>query len=64
MLYIGSGKSYTMMGTGSDDPSTKGLIPRICDALFARIKEVNKLTHLPFFTFLYYSLVTLKLLLK
>ena len=32
-----------MMGTGSDDPSTKGLIPRICDALFAKIKEVKTL---------------------
>lgn len=41
---LGSGKSYTMMGTGSDDPATKGLIPRICDALFAKILEVSLAT--------------------
>ncbi|XP_054157934.1 kinesin-like protein KIF13B [Oppia nitens] len=29
----GSGKSYTMMGT----PNDKGLIPRLCDAIFERI---------------------------
>jgi kinesin family protein 13 len=39
--FKGSGKSYTMMGTGSDEQSTKGLIPRICDALFERIKELG-----------------------
>ncbi|XP_038074690.1 kinesin-like protein KIF16B isoform X2 [Patiria miniata] len=31
----GSGKSYTMMG----EPSCKGLIPRICEGLFSRIKK-------------------------
>ncbi|XP_067119902.1 kinesin-like protein KIF16B [Centruroides vittatus] len=30
----GSGKTYTMMGT----PDSEGLIPRICQALFARMK--------------------------
>ena len=39
--FTGSGKSYTMMGTGSDEPATKGLIPRICDGLFARMKDVS-----------------------
>ena len=29
------------MGTGSDEPATKGLIPRICDGLFARMKDVS-----------------------
>jgi len=33
----GSGKSYTMMGT----PSDKGLIPRLCDAIFEKI-ALNK----------------------
>lgn len=31
----GSGKSYTMMGT----PKEKGLIPRLCDAIFERIHQ-------------------------
>jgi Kinesin motor domain len=31
----GSGKSYTMMGT----PDNAGLIPRTCEALFARIRD-------------------------
>ena len=31
--FLGSGKSYTMMGT----EDSKGLIPRLCDELFARI---------------------------
>jgi hypothetical protein len=31
----GSGKSYTMMGT----PDQPGLIPRTCEALFARIRD-------------------------
>lgn len=31
----GSGKSYTMMGT----PEQPGLIPRTCEALFARIRD-------------------------
>lgn len=30
---LGSGKSYTMMGTMQD----KGLIPRLCDQLFVRV---------------------------
>ena len=29
-----------MMGTGADD-SSKGLIPRICDALFENIAKVR-----------------------
>ena len=33
----GSGKSYTMMGS----PNDKGLIPRLCDAIFERI-ALNK----------------------
>ena len=39
---VGSGKSYTMMGAnlGQEDHS-KGLIPRICDALFEKIAEVS-----------------------
>ena len=36
----GSGKSYTMMGT-SQDEKLKGIIPRLCDAMFARIAEVS-----------------------
>ena len=44
LLSLGSGKSYTMMGTGSDEPATKGLIPRICDGLFAKMKEVGGLS--------------------
>lgn len=34
----GSGKSYTMMGSG-DQP---GLIPRLCSALFERTKEEQR----------------------
>lgn len=30
---VGSGKSYTMMGTADQ----KGIIPQLCDALFERI---------------------------
>jgi hypothetical protein len=38
----GSGKSYTMMGTQDD----KGVIPRICQALFDRVDAVCRLpTH-------------------
>ncbi|CAG5122796.1 unnamed protein product, partial [Candidula unifasciata] len=33
----GSGKSYTMMGT----PEQKGIIPRLCDALFEKIALVT-----------------------
>ena len=33
----GSGKSYTMMGA----PGSKGLIPKICDALFEKIAELT-----------------------
>jgi hypothetical protein len=33
----GSGKSYTMMGTSTN----KGLIPRLCEALYAAIDEVS-----------------------
>ncbi|UXI21033.1 hypothetical protein NH340_JMT06976 [Sarcoptes scabiei] len=33
----GSGKSYTMMGTQQE----KGLIPRLCDAIFERIKRLS-----------------------
>ena len=36
----GSGKSYTMMGT-SQDEKLKGIIPRLCDTMFARIAEVS-----------------------
>ncbi|KAK6186957.1 hypothetical protein SNE40_006213 [Patella caerulea] len=34
----GSGKSYTMMGTHEQ----KGIIPRLCDALFENIKTMTK----------------------
>lgn len=38
MIYIsGSGKSYTMMGTMEE----KGIIPRLCDALFDRIAKLE-----------------------
>lgn len=40
VLSSGSGKSYTMMGSLSDD-NTKGIIPRLCDNLFERIAEVS-----------------------
>ena len=36
----GSGKSYTMMGT-SQDEKLKGIIPRLCDSMFATIAEVG-----------------------
>ena len=36
--YVGSGKSYTMMGS-SDNP---GIIPRLCNALFDRIKRLRE----------------------
>ena len=36
----GSGKSFTMMGS-SQDEKLKGIIPRLCDAMFARIAEVG-----------------------
>ncbi len=39
-VFVGSGKSYTMMGSLSDD-DTKGIIPRLCDNLFERIAEVS-----------------------
>eukprot|EP00050_Salpingoeca_kvevrii_P017337 m.64241 g.64241 ORF g.64241 m.64241 type:complete len:1733 (-) comp7505_c0_seq1:232-5430(-) len=39
----GSGKSYTMMGPDDD----KGLIPRLCDSMFAQI-EANSDEHLKF----------------
>lgn len=32
----GSGKTYTMMGSEGDD---RGLIPRICEDMFARMQE-------------------------
>ena len=35
----GSGKSYTMMGTPHSE-TQKGIIPRLCDALFDRIAKV------------------------
>ena len=38
-LCAGSGKSYTMMGSLSDD-ELKGIIPRLCDTLFDKIAEV------------------------
>ena len=34
-IFLGSGKSYTMMGTEDN----KGVIPRLCDTLFERIAE-------------------------
>lgn len=36
LFVLGSGKSYTMMGSAS----SKGLIPKICDSLFERISDV------------------------
>lgn len=38
MLSPGSGKSYTMMGSG-DQP---GLIPRLCSALFERTQTEQR----------------------
>ncbi|KAK0066242.1 kinesin-like protein KIF13A, partial [Biomphalaria pfeifferi] len=37
----GSGKSYTMMGT----PEQKGIIPRLCDALFENIVQITNSSH-------------------
>ncbi|CAL1542431.1 unnamed protein product [Lymnaea stagnalis] len=37
----GSGKSYTMMGT----PEQKGIIPRLCDALFESIAKFTNTNH-------------------
>ncbi|KAH9508381.1 kinesin-like protein kif13a [Bulinus truncatus] len=37
----GSGKSYTMMGT----PEQKGIIPRLCDALFEKIVQITNSSH-------------------
>jgi len=37
IFFLGSGKSYTMMGA----PNQKGLIPRICDSLFEQIQQSN-----------------------
>ncbi|GFN87997.1 kinesin [Plakobranchus ocellatus] len=37
----GSGKSYTMMGTKEQ----KGIIPRLCDALFESIASTTSATH-------------------
>ena len=50
----GSGKSYTMMGVGGDD-HLKGIIPRLCDTLFAKIAEVR---HVPLN--MYHSYVLLR----
>lgn len=37
----GSGKSYTMMGS----PENQGVIPRLCDAIFAKIEtDTNEST--------------------
>ena len=36
-LALGSGKSYTMMGS----PDNPGIIPRLCNALFDRIKRLT-----------------------
>lgn len=33
----GSGKSYTMLGSSGSSSSSRGIIPRLCDALFDRI---------------------------
>lgn len=35
VFVLGSGKSYTMMGSPGADEG--GIIPRLCDALFERI---------------------------
>jgi hypothetical protein len=37
--FAGSGKSYSMMGPQDD----KGIIPRLCESLFAVIEEVRRL---------------------
>ena len=44
-IQTGSGKSYTMMGSGaalddSVDPGDHGLIPRICSGIFERVDQV------------------------
>jgi len=41
MFTTGSGKSYTMMGA-SQDEALKGIIPRLCDNMFARIADVSR----------------------
>ena len=38
---VGSGKSYTMMGSLGDE-TTKGIIPRLCDTLFDKIAQVAR----------------------
>lgn len=35
----GAGKSFSMMGGGSGDDEQRGLIPRLCEDLFGRMKE-------------------------
>jgi kinesin family protein 13 len=40
LFFSGSGKSYTMMGTMEE----KGIIPRLCDALFDRIARLENET--------------------
>jgi len=42
----GSGKTHTMMGQ-HDDPTQKGIIPRLCDAIFERI-QANTNKHLSY----------------
>ena len=37
LAFVGSGKSYTMMGTHDQ----KGIIPQLCDSLFEKIMEDN-----------------------
>ena len=37
-IYLGSGKSYSMMGSSSDP----GIIPRLCQNLFERIDKEKK----------------------
>lgn len=37
----GSGKTYTMMGPSIDDEESKGIIPRIADAIFERISQAT-----------------------
>ena len=37
IFLLGSGKSYTMMGTMEE----KGIIPRLCDSLFERISRLE-----------------------
>lgn len=45
-IQTGSGKSYTMMGSGAAlddtvDPEDHGLIPRICSEIFERVDQVS-----------------------